>query len=510
MGTVFIGYDRDLDRRAAIKVMNSVVAEDEYLRSRFFQEARLSAKLDHPNIPKIWGFATHENNPYIAMEYIEGEDLKALIEQKAFIAFEQKLGIMIQVCNGLYHAHSKGIIHRDIKPANIRINIRGEAKILDFGLARLDSAEASRAAGPIGSPYYMSPEQWRGRDLDRRTDVFSVGAVLYELISYIRPFQAEDVTAVMTRIVSEPHRPLQEVIPGCPSDLSDLVDRALAKDRNARYSDCLEFAKAIATFRASLPQRRRQLQEQIDQVQAEFAATEKRAMDEGVLDFLGLSLSDQSSSITVGRVGTVDASDFGVMLERQAVLRQQLDSLKQEMKLAVPLLRMFKASRVQFEQGQYDACRQSLQELLTKAPSNAAALRLMEACRLAIEERRSRDEHLARLKVVLDQAQQAMHRGQLSKARELVDKVLQIEPSHSESLALQEAIRGRETSEAAQRKQRMAALLEQCRDGLRSGEFDIAVKASEELLKLAPGQKNASTHLPPGSQGLTEPTDLKE
>src|SRR5262245_21692969 len=192
MGNVFLGYDPNLDRWAAVKIMKTGV-DDETLRSRFFLEARSAAKLDHPNIVRIWDLDTDsEKRPYIAMEYIEGEDLKTIIEEKRFLPFDQKLGIIIQVCRGLHHAHTNGVIHRDIKPGNIRINKNGQAKILDFGLARLESADSStRTRGcAIGTPYYMSPEQWRGSpDPDRRTDIFSLGAVLYELIAYVRPFE---------------------------------------------------------------------------------------------------------------------------------------------------------------------------------------------------------------------------------------------------------------------------------------------------------------------------------
>jgi serine/threonine protein kinase len=180
MGTVYLGYDSILDQRRAIKVMKSGV-EDEELRKRFFREAQAAAKLDHPNIMRILDLDLDVNNhPYIVMEYVEGDDLKTYIDQRRFLPFASKLKIISEVCAGLDHAHEKGIIHRDVKPGNIRINRNGVAKVLDFGLARLESAERSRTGGVIGSPYYMSPEQWRGiRDLDRRSDLFSIAAVLY-------------------------------------------------------------------------------------------------------------------------------------------------------------------------------------------------------------------------------------------------------------------------------------------------------------------------------------------
>ena len=286
MGTVHLGYDSILDQRRAIKVMKTGV-EDEELRKRFFREAQSAAKLDHPNIIRILDLDVDANNhPYIVMEYVEGEDLKTYIDQKRFIPFAKKLKIITDVCAGLDHAHEKGVIHRDIKPGNIRINRYGDAKILDFGLARLESADASRTTGVIGSPYYMSPEQWRGqRDLDRRSDLFSVAAVLYELITYIRPFEAEGITAVMTRIVSEPHIPLRGNLPACASELSGILDRGLAKDREQRYATCLEFSRALADFLSALPAVQEEVHRKVAQIESELERLQQRSEELHILEF---------------------------------------------------------------------------------------------------------------------------------------------------------------------------------------------------------------------------------
>lgn len=449
MGTVYLGYDSNLDRRAAIKVMKTG-GEDETLRRRFFLEARSAAKLDHPNIVRIWNLDTDTNNrPYIAMEYIEGEDLKTFIEQKLFLPFEQKLKIVIEVCRGLDHAHDKGIIHRDIKPGNIRINRSGEAKILDFGLARLDSADSSRTRGLIGSPYYMSPEQWRGaRDLDRRSDLFSVAAVLYELITYIRPFEADDIAAVMTRIISEPHVPLRDALPACASELSEILDQALAKDRDRRFSSCLEFAQALQDFQLGLPAHREEVRKKVGRIEAEFDRCKQKSRELQILEFLDSPLPEKDQpGVDVTNpshpVSPDQTSDYGVLLRHHAHLQQQIDSLTEKLRATLPLLRLLRASHRQFEEGQLEACRQTLQELLKASPGNSSGLRLLEACRRALEERQREEEHQARLRAVLSQARQALDRGHFSRALQSISRVLEIEPSHPEALAMRDSIRQR-------------------------------------------------------------------
>ena len=190
MGVVFKAYDPVLERYAAIKVMNTGVDVDDELRARFFREARSAAKLNHPNIISIYDLGENRKRPFIAMEYVEGEDLRAIIKKRAFIPFSEKLRFVSQICEGLDYAHSNGITHRDIKPGNVFITQYGGLKILDFGLARLASSEMTRSGMLLGSPYYMSPEQVKGSpEIDGRSDLFSVGVLLYELISYTRPFE---------------------------------------------------------------------------------------------------------------------------------------------------------------------------------------------------------------------------------------------------------------------------------------------------------------------------------
>ena len=362
--------------------------DNEELRNRFFLEARAAAKLDHPNILRIFDLDLDANkHPYIVMEYVEGEDLKTYIDQKRFLPFAQKIQIIVDVCLGLAHAHKHRIVHRDIKPGNIRINQEGKAKILDFGLARLgspaDSITAGRTGGIVGSPYYMSPEQWRGRDIDNRSDIFSLCAVLYEVITYIRPFEADDISAVRTRIVSEPHVPLRESLPGCAAELSEILDRGLAKVREQRFKDCGHLSQALQGFITNLPSHLEEIQKSVAGIEADFDRRKQRLAQLHILAFLETPLFEKGDTIDENfpHAGSADAeSDYGVLLQRQAYLQQRLKSHDEKFHAALPLLRLLQTSHRQLELGQLDACEETLRQLLRASPQNPSALRLLQAC----------------------------------------------------------------------------------------------------------------------------------
>src|SRR6185369_5392238 len=187
MGTIFKAHDPVLDRFVAVKVISTDIEITDELRARFFREAKACARLSHPNIVTIYAMGDNNGQLFIVMELLEGEELKHLIAQRKVLALQDKLSIMVQVCDGLHYAHQNGIVHRDIKPGNIFLLPGGQVKILDFGIAKMANAEGglTRAGLIMGSVRYMSPEQVSGR-VDHRSDIFSLGAVLFEFLS-MRP-----------------------------------------------------------------------------------------------------------------------------------------------------------------------------------------------------------------------------------------------------------------------------------------------------------------------------------
>jgi serine/threonine protein kinase len=488
MGTVYLGYDQFFDQQRAIKVMKEGV-DDEELRNRFLREARAAAKLDHPNIIRILDLDLDaDKHPYIVMEYVEGEDLKTYIDQRRFLPFTQKLQIVAEVCTGLDHAHKAGVIHRDIKPGNIRVSRMGHAKILDFGLARLKSAAASHTGNVVGSPYYMSPEQWRGRDVDERCDVFSVAAVLYELVTYVRAFGADDISAVMTRILTEPNSSLRESLPACAVELSEIVDKGLAKDRAQRYKSCLELSQALQAFQANLPTHLEEVQKKVEHLESDFDRHKQRSAELRILEFLDSRLFEKDDA---GRKASIEfttpetRTDYGVLIQRHAYLQEKLTSLNQKFQAALPLLRLLQTGQRQFEAGELDACQETLGELLKASPGNPPALRLLEVCRHALEERRRQLDQEARLRAALSQARDALSLGNFREALGEVNKVMDLDPAHPEAAELRQTIREREGIAREAITRRAAELLETCRTRLRAKEYRAALDASRELMKLA-------------------------
>jgi serine/threonine protein kinase len=450
MGSVYLAHDPNLNRPVAIKVMKAGV-EDEALRTRFFVEGQSVAKLDHANIIKIWGLDTDERSrPYIVMEYIEGDDLKNYIDKRIYLSFAEKVRIISEVCRGLHHAHENGVIHRDVKPSNIRIKRNGEAKILDFGLARLDSASLTRTRGPVGAPYYMSPEQWgAARDLDRRSDLFSVAAVFYELISYVRPFEAETISAVMGRILQDQHTPLQEVLPACPPQLSGIVSRALSKDRDERFKDCLEFLRALGDFQVLVPTLTGDIGKKIEGLESEFRAGSAKSADLEILDLVDRNLLDLASdrNLFSEESSTVDPADFGVLLLRHADLCSRLNVFASQLEATVPLLQGLRTAKRQMDSGQFELCLRTLEKVGLAAPDDPHVPRLRRACQRIMEERRLKHEQEVQIRAVLTRAQDALGRGRIRLARDLVSRVLEIDPAHPDALVIRDAIRRKETEQ---------------------------------------------------------------
>src|SRR4051794_22862613 len=208
MGVVYRAHDPTLDREVAVKVMFGDFAENEVARQRFFREARAAARLQHVNIVTVFEFAEYDGMPYIVMEFLRGMSVAERLRLHRPLSLADTIDTIRQLCCGLEFAHESGVVHRGVNPANIWLCSDGTVKLLDFGIAKSDQSAITALDDLIGSPAYMSPEQIAGRGVDRRTDIFSVGVVLYELITGHRPFEGESPTAVMMKIVNEPMPPL--------------------------------------------------------------------------------------------------------------------------------------------------------------------------------------------------------------------------------------------------------------------------------------------------------------
>jgi len=259
MGIVYKAHDPLMRRIVGIKTMSAEIASDPELHERFYREARSAGNLSHRNIITIYDLGEEDRRPYIAMEFLVGEDLKTKLDRRAKLTLEERLRWIRETMEGLEHAHRKDIIHRDIKPANIFINREGEVKILDFGLARLTSSVATKSGLVMGTPSYMSPEQVRGEKLDHRSDLFSAGATFYELLAFRKPFPGDSIHGVFFKILETTPAPLGEVNPWIPGALVEIVQKTMAKDREARYANAEEVLDHLRRLEAALPGRKREL-----------------------------------------------------------------------------------------------------------------------------------------------------------------------------------------------------------------------------------------------------------
>ncbi len=248
MGTVYRALDPVLGRFVALKVMTLDDSADELTRNqtiaRGLAEARLSSQLIHPNIVITYDAGFEKNVFFMALEFIEGTGLDRRVKQGAMEPV-QAAEIVFNVCHALHYIHDKGLVHLDVKPANIMLTQIGEVKLMDFGIARVLAAKRSTDECS-GSVPYMSPEQAGAKYAsDHRSDIFSLGVVLYELLSGKRPFPGENAFQIIYSILNSPHPPLDELIPGLPGELIDVVDRALQKKPEDRFATAREFADAL-------------------------------------------------------------------------------------------------------------------------------------------------------------------------------------------------------------------------------------------------------------------------
>ncbi|HJS58662.1 MAG TPA: protein kinase, partial [Vicinamibacteria bacterium] len=253
MGEVYRAHDPVLNREVAIKTISANLSADSELRKRFHREAQAAARLNHPNIITVFDYGEEQGIIYMAMELLEGADLKDLITQKLLTSIEDKLDVMEQVADGLAFAHAREIIHRDLKPGNIHVQPNGQVKILDFGLARLGrDTDMTRTGVVMGTPNYMAPEQVKGEKADTRADIFSTGAVFYELICNKKPFDADSAHAVLFQVVHQDPRSMREWAPDVPPILVQLVERAMHKDRGQRMTNGAELRDALRLVRQAL------------------------------------------------------------------------------------------------------------------------------------------------------------------------------------------------------------------------------------------------------------------
>jgi eukaryotic-like serine/threonine-protein kinase len=247
MATVELAHDTELDRPVAIKRLAENLAANEEYKQRFLREARLAARLSHPNIVAVYDAGAENGVPYIVMEYVEGENLSDLVRRRRRLEPAEAVALALQACWGLEIAHDAGLVHRDIKPQNLLITPDGTLKIADFGIARsLDGTQLTQAGTVLGTAAYLAPEQAAGDQVTAAADIYALGAVLYELLTGRPPYEADSLAELFAKQTEGSITPLRELAPAAPARLEDAVMHALARVPKYRPESAAAFAAELA------------------------------------------------------------------------------------------------------------------------------------------------------------------------------------------------------------------------------------------------------------------------
>ena len=252
MGVVYQGYDPVIGRTVAIKtLLTEGLAPQEFqeYKARFQREAQAAGVLTHPNIVTVYDFGEDSGVLYLAMEYLEGKSLEKIVAERGVLPIETIIPMYDQVCSALDHAHTHNIVHRDIKPANIMILDSGLVKVTDFGIAKVMTVGMTQAGQILGTPNYMSPEQVKGRAVDGRADIFSLGVILYELVTGEKPFGGQNITTVIYKIINENPIPPRELDAAIHPGLNYIINKVLAKSPDERYQTCRQLAEDLRTYK---------------------------------------------------------------------------------------------------------------------------------------------------------------------------------------------------------------------------------------------------------------------
>jgi serine/threonine protein kinase/Flp pilus assembly protein TadD len=302
MGRVYKALDKEINEEVAIKLIKPEIASDESTVERFRNELKFSRKIAHKNVCKMYHIAKEEETPYITMEYVPGEDLKSLEKRKGKLTDEEAISIAKQVCEGLAEAHELGVVHRDLKPQNIMIDERDRAKIMDFGIARSVEAPGVTQTGVmIGTPDYISPEQAEGEEADQRSDIYSLGTILYEMVTGRVPFEGDTALSVALKHKAQFPQDPRKLNPQISEDLSRLILICMEKDKERRYQTAGELLSDLDKIEKGIPIKERRL------LKKKLEIKRKRVLLYGGASLLLIFAIASAIYLFIGRAGTIDS-----------------------------------------------------------------------------------------------------------------------------------------------------------------------------------------------------------
>ena len=451
MGSVYKAHDPILDRLVALKVVSAESDHTDELRARFFREAQACAKLSHPNVVTIHDLGEADGNLFIVMELLEGDELRQLIARRTVTHLEDKLPLMIQICEGLEYAHEKGIVHRDVKPGNIFVLRNGQVKILDFGIAQIAAAQTglTRAGLIVGTLQYMAPERARGQG-GHLSDIFSVGAVFYEFLTNRAPFSGDDPIEILEKLRTENPPRLAEVEPSLPAELGIIVERALAKDPTQRFANLGQMRAELMTLRRKRSEDTERLRQNVQgrlRQLHELKATLETRLGGPWADETVFVVDDRAPHTTLESVGRDTTSRIARLTE----LLSRADALKPTLDSGLSAL----------EAGDFDRAVLELDRVVAEVPEHALAAESLREAQHHVAERRQRREQI---EAFVREASAAYDAGEYTRCLELLAWVaehaaLDTEPAEAARLrtAAQAALTREREEEAARREERRRA-----------------------------------------------------
>ena len=454
MGTVYVAHDPVLGRLVALKIFLGDLDLADAV-DRFNREARSAAALNHPNIVTIHDFGEFSSQPYIVMEYIQGETLTDVIRRKVSVPLVQKLRWLEELCAGVAYAHARGVIHRDIKPTNLMVDRNRRLKILDFGIARILGSVTANGTALIGTPGYMAPEQIAGGTIDFRSDLFSIGIVTYELLTYTAAFPGESFAAITHSILTADPVPLPQLIPAIPSDLAAIVARSLNKSADERFDTAESLLAAITDAR-------RRWEGDVGR----DATLEILPSEGGPVASTPRPSSTQRPAANPARVasGVTPPS----ITSREEILRRR----------ATQIEAFLTSARAALQREDYDAALESCAQARTMDESQPEALELERTIQHALD--------LARGGALVAEARKELQRGALTEVQDLLQRLRALTPDAPELRQLERELRLArvEQERVRQRATAVQNAIDSANAALARGEIESVLASVRAALEL--------------------------
>jgi serine/threonine protein kinase len=461
MGIVFRAHDPAIGRTVAIKMLKkNEMSGATGLFDRFFsREMKSTGSLNHKNIVTVFDSGEQDGNPYLVMEYLDGEPISKLISEHRSITLVDKLDVVIQICDGLQYAHDRNIIHRDVKPANVILLSDGTVKIVDFGVARIAGRESSilQTGQLVGSLSYMSPEQINSLPIDARSDIFSSGVLLYELLTFELPFKGADAASTFVKILREDPLPLSHHLRDFPPTLQTALNRALAKNVNERFQTAEEFGFDLLAVQRDLKEA--MVSECMRRADAAMQRGDLDRARDQLLDVIRLDRQNERANRLLREV-------------RKSLQRQQRSSQVDQMR---------SQAQVALAGLQYEEALACADQALRLDPTDPDSIRLVEDIRSAISRAKA-------VREALNRAESALFAGDFDEAKEAVEESMRLAPNDSEARALASVV-NKELAERSRRR-RVQEFVDQARKGIAERKFTDALDALHRAEELDPSDSN--------------------